>query len=316
MPVIDIHCHVFNSEFHFNETVLADSLWKSSEIMGPGWTDLLRYKKFPSLESYLEAMGELGVDQICICCPANTEAGSREINRLYARLVAKYPKQLIGFAAVPPHPGENGAAVLEEAVTEYGFRGVKIYPPLHRLPLDAPSMIPIYQKAAELGVPILTHCTPFPQAYSGYRFKMPTTVDAAKKQDQQKEDVLDFTMDNLARLFDSGVLADFPNLRIIGAHVGGGFFYFKDYILRNNAEYQRLFKQVYVDLTPPSNYPPDMVYRALSVLGEDNVLFGSDYPLCPIAGIKQSLDVVKNYEIDDRVKAKILGENAARILRL
>ena len=83
---------------------------------------------------------------------------------------------------------------------------------------------------------------------------MPGTVKSTK--DKQGSDELDFTYDNLIRLFDSGILADFPNLKIIGAHVAGGLFYFTDYILAKNPEYARLFKQIYVDVTPPSTTHP------------------------------------------------------------
>lgn len=315
MPVIDTHCHAFNSRFGWTEAALADSLWQSSEVMGPGWTNLLRAGAFPAIEIYLDAMSSLGVDRICLVCPANTQTGSREINSLHARLIEQNPKQLVGFAAVPPLAGENGADELERAVTEYGFKGVKIYPPLHRVPLDAPSLIPIYERAARLSVPILTHCTPFPQCYTGYRFKMPASVEAtATRRDDAVE--LDFTYDNLMRLFDSGILADFPNLTIIGAHVAGGLFSFTDYILQKNPDYRRLFSQIYVDVTPPVAYPAEMVQRAIAVLGEDHVLFGTDYPLCPIDGIREGLAAVKAYPVPEETKVKILGENAVRLLGL
>lgn len=314
MPVIDIHCHAFHSERPLNEVILGDSLWLSSEIMGPGWTDLLRKGAFPAIEAYIEAMPRLGVDRICLVWPMNTKVGSREVNALHARLVRKYPSQLIAFAAVPPLPGEDGAEELERAVGEYGVKGVKIYPPLHRLPLDAPSMRPIYERAAKLGIPILTHCTPFPQCYTGFRWDMPKTVSTSQTTERGEE--LDFTYDNIARLFNSGILADYPNLKIIAAHLAGGFFYFTDYVLEKQPDLQRLFKQVYVDVTPPLHYPAEMAERALQVLGEDHVLFGTDYPLCSLEGISGGIDRIRSYRVSDEAKTKILGGNAVQLLGL
>ncbi|MBI4446294.1 MAG: amidohydrolase [Acidobacteria bacterium] len=314
MPVIDIHCHVFNSkEFPLTEAVLADTLWQSSEIMGPGWTDMLRDGKFAAIELYLEKMGDLGVDRLCLVCPSNTRSGSRAINKIHHSLVRKYPDQLIGFASVPTHPGENGADELERAVLDWGFKGAKVYPALHRVPLDAPSMVPIYERAAKLDVPILTHSTPFPQSYTGFRWKMPAN---APQKSPRTDEKLDFTFDNLMRLFDSGILANFPNLKIIGAHVGGGIFYYKDYILNKNPHYAPLFKQIYVDVTPPTYYPADMVQNAMNVLGEDHVLFGSDFPLCPLEGVRACLDAVEKYPFSKTAKQKILGSNAAKLLHL
>lgn len=314
MPVIDIHCHAFHSEFPLNEVILGDSLWLSSEIMGPGWTDLLRKGAFPAIESYIDAMPRLGIDRLCLVWPMNTKSGSREVNTLHSKLVAKYPKQLIAFAAIPPLPGEGGADELERAVSDFGVKGAKIYPPLHRLPLDAQSLRPIYERAAKLDIPILTHCTPFPQCYTGFRWQMPKTVGERKAPTEGQE--LDFTFDNISRLFNSGILADYPNLKIIAAHVAGGFFYFSDYVLQQHPEYQRLFAQIFVDVTPPLHYPVEMVAAAIKVLGEDHVLFGTDYPLCPIDDIAKGIARIESYNVSDTAKKKILGGNAVRLLGL
>ena len=65
------------------------------------------------------------------------------------------------LAAVPPLPGEDGADELERAVSEHGFKAVEVYPPLHRLPLDAPSMIPIpARRRSRRANPYTLHAVP------------------------------------------------------------------------------------------------------------------------------------------------------------
>ncbi len=55
--------------------------------------------------------------------------------------------------------GAHAVEELERYITEYGFRGLKIYsvPPLQLI--DDPYMVPILEKAAELQIPVLAHST-------------------------------------------------------------------------------------------------------------------------------------------------------------
>jgi len=60
----------------------------------------------------------------------------------------------------------------------------------------------------------------------------------------------------------------------------------------------------------------DIVFNAF---GEDRVLFGSDWPVCLLAGsYDEVVALISNYSRDfsDQTKAKLFGENAARIYQL
>jgi aminocarboxymuconate-semialdehyde decarboxylase len=54
---------------------------------------------------------------------------------------------------------------------------------------------------------------------------------------------------------------------------------------------------------------------ALEFAGEDHLLAGSDYPH-QIGSIPLMLESIEKFDVDGRVKQKILGANAARLLGL
>jgi aminocarboxymuconate-semialdehyde decarboxylase len=52
---------------------------------------------------------------------------------------------------------------------------------------------------------------------------------------------------------------------------------------------------------------------ALDFAGEDRILAGSDYPH-QIGSIPLMLESIERFDVDARIKEKILGGNAARLL--
>ncbi|PIQ27353.1 hypothetical protein COW36_15585 [bacterium (Candidatus Blackallbacteria) CG17_big_fil_post_rev_8_21_14_2_50_48_46] len=69
----------------------------------------------------------------------------------------RYPERLIGFARLDPGHAE-APALLEQAVREWGFQGLKLHPFGYRQMPDSPDTLKLLRKAAELGVPTLFHC--------------------------------------------------------------------------------------------------------------------------------------------------------------
>ena len=53
--------------------------------------------------------------------------------------------------------------------------------------------------------------------------------------------------------------------------------------------------------------------------GTDRMLFGTDYPFSPENGelyLRENLAIIKDWDLPQEDKAKILGENARRLLKL
>jgi hypothetical protein len=100
------------------------------------------------LGSYLRRARKAGIDRTVVFPPF---AGDYAVaNEEVARLVARRPDRLIGYACV--HPVRDRHRVREmvgRAVREWGFRGVKV----HRL--DAPVSREVCEAVAAFGVPLL-----------------------------------------------------------------------------------------------------------------------------------------------------------------
>jgi hypothetical protein len=108
-------------------------------------------------------------------------------------------------------------------------------------------------------------------------------------------------------LYIDDVAVDFPNLVIVMAHSGRGFWYERAFFLA------KLHENVYMEISglPPQKlltYFPDLEKLA------DKVIFGSDWPGMP--DIRRNIEVIRGLPLTESTKEKILGENAARILGL
>jgi predicted TIM-barrel fold metal-dependent hydrolase len=115
--------------------------------MGPGW----------SMRTFLAAMDEAGIDKSVVLPIDCTSAHGGKVfsNEQVAQAVQDQPR-LIGFASVDPNL-PNAAAELERAVRELGLRGLKLDPALQGFDPGDRSVYPVYEKAAELDIPMVIH---------------------------------------------------------------------------------------------------------------------------------------------------------------
>ena len=75
-----------------------------------------------------------------------------------AEAVSRFPDRLIAFARLNPSYRREAEEALRRAVSELGFRGVKLHPTTTLAhPAHEPTVAQL-QQAAELGIPALFHC--------------------------------------------------------------------------------------------------------------------------------------------------------------
>ena len=66
-------------------------------------------------------------------------------------------KELRESADGPIHNGDFWSQEELERAKALGIRGLKVHPDFQKVPIDEPCGVPVYRKAAELGLPVLFH---------------------------------------------------------------------------------------------------------------------------------------------------------------
>jgi hypothetical protein len=199
-----------------------------------------------------------------------------------AEVVARWPGRFFGM--VTPDPTDIMACLrtIERCVREYGFKAVKIEPFLWGRPPTDRCYYPIYAKCVELDVAFTTQIGHTgPDVY-------PSEVGRPLHLDQ--------------------VALDFPELRIVGGHVGWPWH-------EEAIALAWKHRNVWLDTSAhlPKHFPPSFV-RFLRTFGQDKCLFASDWPLLPIARPLAQLDA--HCPLPPEVARKFLRENAVRAFKL
>jgi predicted TIM-barrel fold metal-dependent hydrolase len=109
---------------------------------------------FPVFNVEIDAEGLIGVMEECNI--SHSVVFSLP-NELTLEAVKRFPNKLSGLAWVNPYDGERAVDEIRKAVTEWGFKGVKIHPLLDSYLPDSEILNPIMEVAEELGVPVLSH---------------------------------------------------------------------------------------------------------------------------------------------------------------
>ena len=182
--------------------------------------------------------------------------------------------------------GEVGAAHLREMVEEHGARGVKLHGPAQGFNMSDERMWPAYSACQEMGIPIVAHSGP---DKLGMGYAEP-------------------------RAF-AGMLAAFPDLKVVIAHMGGGTW-------GQARELAEAYSNAYFDCCEiiewvggATNAPGEEEFaRLIRNIGASRVLMGSDFPWYDLdRTIEQvmALPLLSNEE-----KEGMLGAYAERALGL
>lgn len=240
----------------------------------------------------------------------------RMSNDAIGRIAMDYPKRFIPFAVVSLLKVPEAVYELERAVGEWGCRGVTIGTNQNNRGLDFPEFYPFWEKVCQLDIPVFLH----PMHWKTYNL-----LD----EDEALMRLFGWPFDTtvaLMRLVMSGTMERFPTLRIVSHHLGGAMLPFfsgrldvKFEKLKKNLKHpvKESFARIYGDTAVDGSWPALPCGHAF--FGTERMLFGTDYPFSPENGelyLRENLRIVKEWNLPDEEKSKILGENALKLLKL
>jgi predicted TIM-barrel fold metal-dependent hydrolase len=250
---------------------------ESSQEMGP-----------KALAKYLAAYDAIGADHVVVKArDVETTFGVKISNEDVASFCKEHGSRFLGIAGVDPHKGMKAVRELEYAVRELGLRGLNLQCFEHKLPINDPKMYPLYAKCIELGVPVNIHC--------GINFSTESLMEYGKP-----------------ILLDQ-VMTHFPELRVCAAPPGWPWVH---ELIGVAWRHKNLYIGI-VYVRPKylgvenSGYEPLLQYG--NTLLQDRILFGSGFPSIPL---ERSLAEIEALPLNETVRRKWLGENAARFLGL
>jgi uncharacterized protein len=222
----------------------------------------------PDGSKLIAAMDEAGVDKsIVLPLDFGIRFGEPEISiteqhRRIHGVVAAHPSRLIGFVGVDPRRPE-AIDIIRSSIKDLGFMGVKLHPGAG-FSVRSTAMQPIWEQILELDVPVMVH--------TGHAF------GPLMSRHCQPIDLDD-------------PLAKYPDLRIVAAHLAGGWFdelcwmgYTKPNLYADISLWQNRCRQNRADFI-------SAIRTALDMFGPGRLLFGTDWPFT--AGLMQPKEYVR-----------------------
>ncbi|TMB05306.1 MAG: amidohydrolase [Deltaproteobacteria bacterium] len=270
--IVDAHVHLFPDR-------LAEAIrrWFSEHA----WE--IRYRL--GVDEAVRTLREGGIDRFVVLPYAHKTGMAAALNDFTLQLARAYPEVVPCCTAFP---GEEGIErLLDGALGEQGFHGVKIHSHVMRVAPDDPRLDPVWRASARHRKPVVIHCGREP-ASAGYGTDVRALSGAAR----------------LRR-----ALARHPDAICIVPHLG----------MDEPAAFEALldeFPNLYLDTTMAiTGYFPDPPDLDILRRRADRILYGTDFPNLPY-GWDRELQVVRGLGLPPSDEARILSGNAIRLFGL
>ncbi|MBW1972391.1 MAG: amidohydrolase [Spirochaetes bacterium] len=278
LTIIDSHVHLFSPWARLNR----DELCKKEKAFSLLYKD--KKAKMIGEEDLLRMMDEQRISKsVILGFPWEDSYLCRKENEYLLETAKQFPERLIPFITISFN--DIGAAIEEikhaiknnaRGIGELGFYQKRLSTK------DIGDMAPIMDICKENNIPILMHVNELVgHIYPGKDLK------------------------NFRSIYEW--IETYPDNKIILAHWGGGMFFYE-----LMPKVKKLFKNIYYDTAAsPYLYSPQVYKIALSIIGEDKIIFGTDYPLIPP---NRYFKEIKEVIPENKIQAKILGTNIAQLI--
>ena len=230
------------------------------------------------------------------------------------------PSRLKGVAILPIQDPEAAAEELRRSVRDYGFVAGVVPYQVNGRDLSDPVYYPVWAAAQELDVPITVH--------AGSNLPHPGRDDLFRNYFMDHVIAHPFSqMAAATAIIAGGILELYPRLRVAFLESGCGWLPYlierlDEHHEKLPADYAPLMKRAPSDYVARGNiyisFEPDEkgVAYVASVIGEDQVVFASDYPHLDAAFPNATAEVKERTDLSNEVKAKLLTHNARRLYGL
>lgn len=205
-------------------------------------------------DKLIQQMDEAGVQSAVLLAPDFTYAldSDQNIEQIAAQhfeVLQRHPNRFHVLQGIDPRTGQKGHDFFESTIVDYGFKGLKVYPPCGFSPSDK-IMYPLYEICHSRQLPVLIHTGPTSPALS-FATANPSLIDQAA--------------------------LDFPDVNFILAH--GGVNFCEEAILMSKYR-----PNVYLDISGfvQSRHPQGWQAHLAELFTMDishKIIFGTDWPV-------------------------------------
>jgi hypothetical protein len=256
--IIDGHSHIASTEYipysfidgvveNIYTSLIADGIRASRNKIKDMY---LEGMQDPLCEQLLVEMRNAGINRTVLLLPDFTfalpdaELSIAEMFEKHHQVLERHAEKFFVFAGVDPRWGKDGIDLFERGVNEFGFHGLKLYPPCGYRVSD-PGLYPLYEICREQKLPVLLHVG-------------------------ETSPVLSFDTTN--PMFLDQVARDFPDVNFILAH--GSVAYVEECIMLCKGR-----PNVYLDVSAFQSEATSALARVFGRGLNHKVIFGTDWPV-------------------------------------
>src|SRR4051794_38130864 len=100
--------------------MIIDSHTHVDEAPGFGWYD--------PPETIIRLIDEAKIERAIVMTYRDAPGPEERVIEYIAEVIQRYPGRLIGYARMNPRYGDEAVRLFDRAITEYGFKGLKLHP--------------------------------------------------------------------------------------------------------------------------------------------------------------------------------------------
>ncbi|KGP64261.1 5-carboxyvanillate decarboxylase [Legionella norrlandica] len=250
-------------------------------------------------------------------CPGDEDKSTdlaKEVNDQLYSAIQKHPDRFKGFACISPYQVKEGVKELERAISQLGFIGWLTHSNFGKNNyLDDKTYWPLLEAAEGLNIPVYLHPNvPIMREFGKYGFALGGSA-------------LGFEFDTalcLMRMILGGVFDAFPKLKIMLGHLGETMPFLMerlDHLYRipelksYRPDIQRIPSEVLrqnVYVTTSGRFFNPALRYIIEAMGEDRVLFASDYPM---ESLTEAVQFINESDLSNHTKEKIFSVNAKNL---